>query len=101
MSNVELTEWRRALQPIAAGIFRRLPEQGMARLSGLLNSGNSPLRSTQFTDQDKGGRPRAAQHSGGWSFGNMFNSECRPASWGSLVTLGSKPRVKGKMVGHL
>ncbi|GFH16717.1 J domain-containing protein [Haematococcus lacustris] len=102
ISHVELTEWRRALQPVVAGVhcshivvpqpcsscygpltlachgaglFKQLPDKGLQKLRTLLNSANTPLRELREAEAHAARRGRE----GGWGFTSMFNSEWQPA----------------------
>ncbi|KAL6753486.1 hypothetical protein V8C86DRAFT_2725943 [Haematococcus lacustris] len=80
ISHVELTEWRRALQPVVAGLFKQLPDKGLQKLRTLLNSANTPLRELWEAEAHAARRGRE----GGWGFTNMFNSlkqEMAQDSW--------------------
>ncbi|KAJ9505351.1 hypothetical protein QJQ45_028941 [Haematococcus lacustris] len=80
ISHVELTEWRRALQPVVAGLFKQLPDKGLQKLRTLLNSANTPLRELREAEAHAARRGRE----GGWGFTSMFNSlkqEMAQESW--------------------
>eukprot|EP00197_Chlamydomonas_leiostraca_P014692 CAMPEP_0202867794 /NCGR_PEP_ID=MMETSP1391-20130828/9626_1 /ASSEMBLY_ACC=CAM_ASM_000867 /TAXON_ID=1034604 /ORGANISM="Chlamydomonas leiostraca, Strain SAG 11-49" /LENGTH=291 /DNA_ID=CAMNT_0049547863 /DNA_START=188 /DNA_END=1063 /DNA_ORIENTATION=- len=69
MAHTELTEWRRALEPVMAGTFNKLPEQGLQSLTKLFSSANTPIRNAHMdAHAAKATAPK------GWNFSAMFNS---------------------------